>query len=103
MTVKLSPQKVRKIVSGYFSGIPQMKIAKKSGVDQSSVSHYASRFRQRTAEIGIVAAGKEYEVYEEVTALRSLSVELAKVRMTVEEAREGVRIMREFDKLGVYS
>ncbi len=101
MTVKLSPQKVAKILRCYFSGLPQMKIAKKSGVDQSSISIYATRFKERVSEVGIIAAGKEYGLMEEVNALRSLSVELHKAKLTVDEAKEGVKIEKAFIKLGI--
>ena len=101
MTVKLSPQKVAKILRYYFSGFPQTKIAKKSGVDQSSISIYATRFKERVSQIGIIAAGKEYGLMEEVDALRSLSVELHKVKLTVDEAKEGIKIIKAFIKLGI--
>lgn len=101
MTVKLSPQKVAKILRCYFRGLPQMKIAKKSGVDQSSISLYATRFKERVSEVGIIAAGKEYGLMEEVDALRSLSVELHKAKLTVDEAKEGVKIEKAFIKLGI--
>lgn len=101
MTVKLSPQKVAKILRYYFSGLPQMKIAKKSGVDQSSISIYATRFKERVSEVGIIAAGKEYGVMGEVDALRSLSVELYKAKLTADEAKEGTKIAKAFMKLGI--
>ncbi len=101
MTVRLSPQKVAKILRYYFSGLPQIKIAKKSGVDQSSVSLYATRFKERVSEVGILAAGKEYGVMEEVDALRSLSVELQKAKLAVDEAKEGAKIIKAFIKLGI--
>lgn len=103
MTVKLSTPKVAKILRHYFGGLPQIKIAKKSGVDQSSVSLYATRFKERVSEVGILAAGKEYGVMEEVDALRSLSVELQKAKLTVDEAKEGVKIIKAFIKLGASS
>jgi len=101
MTVPLSPHKVSKILRGYFSGLPQIKIAKEAGVDQSSISHYASRFKGTAAEYGLLAAGKEYQVLNEVESLRSLSVELYKSKLTVEEARQGHNIIKAFLKLGI--
>jgi predicted transcriptional regulator len=101
MTVRLSPHKVSKILRGYFSGLPQTKIAKAAGVDQSSISHYASRFKSRAAGIGILAAGRGYQVLNEVESLRSLSVELYKSKLTTEEAKQGHNIIRAFQKLGV--
>lgn len=100
MTVRLSPQKVSKILRGYFSGTPQCKIAKKAAVDQSTVSIYSSRFKQGAAEVGLLAAGKEFGVFNEINALRSLSIELSTCKLTVEEANQGLKIMKAFMKLG---
>ena len=86
---------------GYFRGLPQTKIAKEAGVDQSSISHYATRFKEMAAKYGLPAAGKEFNVYKEIDELRSLSVELLKVNLTTEDAREGIKITRAFKKLGV--
>lgn len=101
MTVRLSPHKVSKILRDYFSGIPQLKIAKAAAVDQSSISHYTSRLKERAAEVGILAAGKEYQVLNEVEALRSLSAELYKSKLTVEEAKQGHNIIKAFLELGI--
>ncbi len=101
MTVHLSAHKVGKILRSYLWGLPQTKIAKEAGVDQSSISHYATRFKEMTARYGIPAAGKEYQVLNEVESLRSLSVELYKSMLTVEEAKQGHNITRAFLKLGI--
>jgi exonuclease VII small subunit len=101
MTMRLSPHKVSKILRGYFQGLPQTKIAKDAAVNQGSISHYASRFKERAATIGIPAAGKEYQVLNEVEPLRSLSVELYKSKLTVEEAKQGHTIIKAFQKLGI--
>lgn len=101
MTVRLSLQKVSKIMKRYFGGMPQSEIAKKAGVDQSTVSIYASRLKERADEIGLPAAEKEYLVFNEVDALRSLSVELSKADLTVEEAKQGINIVKAFMKLGI--
>jgi chromosome segregation ATPase len=101
MTVPLSPHKVRKIFRGYFCGLPQIRIAKEAGVDQSSVSHYASDFKEMAAEYGLLAAGEEYQVLDEVASLRSLSVELHKSKLTTEDARKGHNIIKAFLRLGI--
>jgi hypothetical protein len=101
MTVKLSPQKVTKILKNYFSGMSQCEIAGKAVVDQSTVSIYSSRLKQRAAEVGLLAAGEEFGVYNEINALRSLSVELSKCNLTVEEANQGLKIMKAFVELGI--
>ncbi|MFC2019349.1 hypothetical protein ACFLU4_05280 [Chloroflexota bacterium] len=101
MTVRLSPHKVRKILNNFFYGITQTEIATKARVDQSCVSHYASRFKKTAAEYGVLAAAKEYQVLNEVETLRSLSVELYKSKLTVEEAKQGYDIIKAFLKLGI--
>ena len=53
------------------------------------------------ARNGILYAAKEFGVMKEVNDLRSLSVELLKNKLTVEEAREGLAAMKTFDDLGV--
>ncbi|MFC1970718.1 hypothetical protein ACFLV0_02110 [Chloroflexota bacterium] len=97
----LPPHKVSKILRGYFRGLPQIKIAKEAGVDQSSISHYASRFKEMAAKYGLPSAVKEYQVLNEVESLRSLSVELYKSKLTAEEARQGHNIVQTFLKLGI--
>jgi len=101
MTVKLSPHKVSKMLRLYFLGLPQVKIGKKSGVKQSTVSHYATEFKERAEEVGLLATAKEYGIMEEVEALRSLASELYKIKLTPDDAKEGVRIIKAFNELGV--
>jgi hypothetical protein len=88
-------------MSDYFCGVSQQAIARRRGVDQSTVSLYASRFRKSADEIGLAGAGKEFSVSNEVESLRCLSVELAKGKLTAEDALEGVKIMRRFIDMGV--
>ena len=103
MTVRLSRHKISRILKYYFRGVPQPVIAQKVWLDQSTVSLYASRFKEAATEDGLLAAGKEFNVFEEVSELRSLSVELLKVNLTSEDAREGVKIIRAFNRLGIRS
>ncbi len=101
MTVKLSKHKVARILGLYFRGLTQPHIARKVGVDQSTVSVYASRFRARAGQVGLAAAGKEFQVFSEVDSLRSLAVELSNGKLSTEEAMQGVHIMKWFSKMGV--
>ena len=103
MTVRLSRHKISRILKYYFRGMPQPVIAHRAGVDQSTVSLYASRFKGTASEVGLLAAGREFNVFKEIDELRSLSVELLKVNLTAEDAREGVKIIRAFNKLGIGS
>ena len=101
MTVKLSQHRISRLLKYYFAGMTQPVIAKKLGIDQSSVSLYAKRFSERAAMIGLLEAAKEYNVYNEIGELRNLSVEMQKYNLTTEDAREGVGIIKAFSKLGV--
>jgi len=101
VTVRLSPHKASRMLRLFFSGMPQPDIAEKAGVDQSTVSIYASRFRRRADEVGLLRAGKECGVFNEVYSLRSLSVELTKADLTVEDCRKGMNIIKAFLKLGM--
>lgn len=101
MSVKLAPYKVSRILADYLKGLPQPKIAGKNRVNQATVSHYASRLRERINKIGLVAAGKEFGIMNELDSLRSLAVELNNKGLTVEEAKEGLTIIKAFHKLGI--
>ncbi len=101
MTVRFSNHKVSRILRGYFNGLPQIAIAKKVAVDQSSISIYASEFKRLTVSSGMLAAGKEFGVNNEVDALRSLSVELYKAGLTVADAQQGVAIIKAFHRMDV--
>lgn len=103
MTVELSPQKVSKILYYFFTGVLQPAIAKKTGVNQSTVSRYASRLKALADEIGLIPAAKEFGIMHEVDSLRSLAVELSNNKLTVEEAKEGSAILKLYDSLGVPS
>lgn len=101
MPVQISPSKAAKIMQYYFKGIPQVTIAKKTGVNQATASRCASRFKAMADDIGIIAAAKEYEIMHEVDSLRSLAIELLQTKLTAVEAKEGLRILKLFDDVGV--
>ncbi len=54
-----------------------------------------------SGENGLLPAGKEFGVFSELEALRSLSVELLKADLNVEEAKRGYHIIKTFMKYGV--
>ena len=101
MTVRLSRLKINKMMRLYFVGLTQVDIAAKTAVDQSTVSHYATRFKEIAWTQGLLGAGKEFGVENEVDALRSLAIEMANTNMTTQEAKEGLSIIKAFLKLGV--
>lgn len=101
MTVKLSQQKITRLLKYYFAGMTQPAIAEKLGINQGSVSLYAKRFSERAAEVGLLEAAKEYNVYKEVSELRNLSVEMHQSNLITEDAKDGVRMKNDFNRLGV--
>ena len=101
MTLKLPQRKVAAIIRQSLQAKPQSAIAEKEGVDQSTVSLWWSRFKERSEQVGLSAAGKEFGVYNEVDELKSLSVELDKAGTSVQQAREGAKISQAFADLGI--
>ena len=85
----------------YFEGYSQSAIANKLNVDQSTVSLYLSKFKSLVDQQGIKAAGEEFDIMNIVDALHSLAAELKKSKLTVEEAKVGLKMMSPFQKLGV--
>lgn len=101
MTVQISPHKISRIFRYYFKGVTQLITARKVGVNQSTVSLYVSAFKEMAEDIGLTAAGEEFEVFIEVDGLRSLAVELYKAKLTTEDAKQGLDIINKFIKLGI--
>jgi predicted nucleic acid-binding Zn-ribbon protein len=99
--IQISHVKMTKVLHLYFSGFPQMKIGEKCGIHQSTASRYAQKFEEKASAEGIVAAGKECGIMEAVMALRSLATELYKSKMSIEEAKSGVKMVILFKSLGV--
>ena len=92
MTHKLSPHKASRIIELYFSGFSQPEIAGRLKVDQSTVSIYVTRFKHLADEKGMEAAGKEFDMVDEVQALHSLGEELKASHLTTEEAKAGLKM-----------
>jgi len=101
MTVILPEHKITGLLRDYFAGINQVEIATRNGVDQSSVSNYTQRLKQRASDIGLSAAAKEFGVMNEIDSLRSLAVELKKTNSSIEGAKEGLHFSGLVKKLGV--
>lgn len=99
MTLKLPQRKVAAIIRQCLQGKPQCTIAEEEVVNRATVSLSWTRFRERSRQVGLSAAGKEFGVYNEVDELRSLSVELEKSGISVTQAREGVKIVQAFTAL----
>jgi hypothetical protein len=101
MTGKLSPYKLSKMMSLFFQGYTQMYIANKLKIDQSTVSLHVSKFKSLTEQEGLQATAEEYGVMDEVEALHGLAVELKKAKLTVEETKAGLKMVRLFQKFGI--
>jgi len=101
MTQKISPYKKSKMMALYFEGYSQSAIANKLNIDQSTVSLHVSMFKSLVDQQGIKDAGEELDIMSTVDALHSLAAELKKSKITVEEAKVGLKMERLFQKLGV--
>jgi len=101
MAQKLSPYKLSKMMALYFEGYSQSQIANKLKINQATVSLHLSKFKAMAEEQGLKAAAKEYGIMDEVESLHSLAAELKKAKLTVEEAKVGVKMELLFQKLGV--
>jgi hypothetical protein len=101
MTQKLSPFKLSKMMSMYFDGYSQSEIANKLKINQATVSIHVSKFKEMSDEQGIKAAGKEFGVMDQVEALHSLAAELKTEKLTVEEAKVGLKMEKLLQSLGV--
>ena len=101
MTVKISQAKTTKILHLYFSGMPQLKIAAKCQIDQTTVSRCAAEFKKDAAVKGIDKAAEERGIMEEIVGLRSIATELYKHKTGVEDAMSGLAMVKLFNSLGV--
>lgn|GEM_PF-880768 len=101
MTVRISPQKASRILHFFFEGMPQAEIARKFGINQATVSRYVLRLKGEADSQGLMTAAKEYGVMHEIDSLRSLAIELSRNKLTAEESKEGVDILKAFGDLGV--
>ena len=91
MTTKISPQKLSRLLSLYFEGYTQVQIAQKLDIDQSTVSLYISEFSAQSQAKGLMAASQEVGIMNTVSALHSLAVELHTSKLSVEEAKIGLK------------
>lgn len=101
MTQKLSPHKVSRMMALYFQGHSQSQIASKLKVDQATVSLYVSKFKYLVDQKGLKAAGEEFNVMNEVESLHSLAAELKKAKLTVEEAKIGLKMVGQLWMSGI--
>ena len=91
MTQKLSPYKISKMMALYFQGYTQPRIAEKLKISKAAVSLYVGKFSALAEQHGLEAAGKGYGIMDQVKALHSLAAELKEAKLTVDEARAGLK------------
>jgi hypothetical protein len=101
MTQKLSPQKLSKMLALYLEGYTQTQIAEKLNINQATVSLSVEKFSALVEQQGLDATAKEYGIMDQVKALHSLSAELKAAKVTVEEAKVGLKMVMVFQKYGV--
>jgi predicted transcriptional regulator len=101
MTQKLSPQKLSKMLALYLEGYSQSQIADKLKINQATVSMSVGKFSALAEQNGLDAAAKEYGIMDQVKALHSLAAELKEAKLTVEEAKVGLKMVVVLQKCGV--
>lgn len=85
----------------YFQGYSQSDIAEKINVNQSTVSLHINRFKTMADKQGLEISAKEYGIMDALKSLHSLAVELRQAKLTVEEAKAGLRVHRVFRSVGL--
>lgn len=101
MAIKLSQQKITRLLRMYLQGFTQVAIAEKTKVNQATVSLYANEFTAMVDEEGLEAAAKEYGQMDVVKELHSLGAELKKSKLCVEDAKKGLKVAVALEDCGV--
>lgn len=102
MTVKLSPQKVSKMLRMYFHGFTQTAIAKKLGVNQATVWLYVNEFTAMVELEGLETAAKEHGIMNIVKEFHSLGAECQKSGLTIAEAKKALKMAVVLEECGVH-
>lgn len=100
MPARISPQRRKRILQLYFSGLTQNSIAGKLGVGQATVSDEVERFKRLAKASSLEEASKMYGVEDVVEELRSLSIELYKLNLTPKECIDFAKTLGELRRLG---
>ena len=101
MTTKISPSKQGRLLSLYFEGYNQVQIGQKLNIDQSTVSIYISKFGLQSREKGLQAASQEVGIMDVISALHSLAAELQSNKLSVEEAKLGLKTRLKLEAYGI--
>jgi predicted transcriptional regulator/antitoxin component HigA of HigAB toxin-antitoxin module len=100
MPGRISSEKETRIIEQHIQGLSQTDIAENLDVSQSTVSAVISRYKKGESTTTPDGASVGKGVLDEVDKLRSLSVDLRKAAITVDEAKIGSRLADELTKLG---
>jgi DNA-directed RNA polymerase subunit RPC12/RpoP len=102
MAAKISPNKLSRLFELYLSGLNQWQVAQQLNIDQSTVSLCLARFNKRSEVYGLENAAKEIFIMDSIYTLHSLAVELKSNKLSVEEARQGIKVRDKLAQYGVH-
>jgi chromosome segregation ATPase len=96
---RLSDRKKSEIANLHFQGLTRDEIAKKTRVSAGAVSGVIKEFTDCAVSTSTEEAAEEYDVFETVENLRSLTVEIRKAGTNVEELMEVSKMLERIKKL----
>lgn len=94
-------QNRRRALRLYLEGHPQVEIADKIGVAQSTVNNEIRRFISIAKSSSLEEASKMYDVGELMEELRALSTDLRRLRKSPKECLEAAKAMRSIIEAGL--
>ena len=100
MPPRISKEKQQKIIQLYLEGVTVVKIGKKVKASMAQVSIEVKRFKTLSDE-SLERAARVYNVSETVGEIRSLSMEMRKLKLTADDCNEVVRYIRKMEELGI--
>ncbi len=101
MPARISPGNESQIVRLYLQGVSQSKISQEMHVSQSTVSQAILRYKKDTKQTSITTASTKAGVADTVEQLRSLSANLTRAGITVDEANRACELKQELDRIGI--
>ncbi len=100
MPPRISKEKQQKIIQLYLEGVTVVKIGKKVKASTAQVSIEVKRFKTLSDQ-SLERAARVYDVSETVGEIRSLSMEMRKLKLTADDCNEVVRYIRKMEELGI--
>ncbi len=100
MPPRISKEKQQKIIQLYLEGVTVVKIGKKVKASTAQVSIEVKRFKTLSDQ-SLERAARVYNVSETVGEIRSLSMEMRKLKLTADDCNEVVRYIRKMEELGI--